>query len=43
MNNYAARTICRMMKYADGILINNEKNPKPCSNYRGQNYCGPDF
>jgi hypothetical protein len=43
MNNYAARTICRMLKFTDGTLINNEKNDKPCKDYRGQNYCGPDF
>jgi len=41
MNNYAARTICRMLKFSDGILINNEKNPKVCKTYKGADYCGP--
>jgi len=43
MNNYAARTICRMLKFSDGILVNNEKNQKVCKNYKGSDHCGPEF
>jgi len=41
MNGYAARVICRMLKYNDGRLINTDSKEKVCANFRGQNFCGP--
>jgi hypothetical protein len=42
MNSYAARVICKMLKYTDGRLINTESNVKVCKAHRGSDFCGPE-
>jgi len=42
MNGYAARVICRMLKYADGRLINTDSDLEVCKEFHGSDFCGPE-
>jgi len=43
MNDYAAQTICRMLKFSDGELVKKEQSDRVCEKLEGNNYCGPDL
>ena len=42
MNIYAAKLICKSMKYTDGVLISDDNNRNICNNYKGEDFCGPE-
>jgi len=42
MNDYAARLICRQLKYGDGRLVKEENKDTICAGYEGNDHCGAD-